>query len=137
MKHLCGALVLFSLGLGCKIFEDGLMEGESKDAHISKAAAPSPEPSAGPDASAGPNWSIEVANEHRICTQTTECVGIYVHCSNCALENCEGVHKDQASIYENQLNCAGFEGPECDYDCHPDQGLTQVLCDDGLCRVVD
>jgi len=131
---LLGALAFSPLA--CKTPQTGTLDGGSKPEAKSEMpldASTTPPP----DGSTGPLWSIEVDDAHRACEETSECVGIYVHCSNCALENCEGVHKDHASNYENLLNCAGFDGPECDWDCHPISGLTQVVCENRTCKIID
>ena len=122
------------LATSCKMVE-GFEFGKGQESSRTIKATSSPSSSEPQDAGVTPQWAIEVNDAHRVCSQTEDCVGIYVNCSNCSLENCEGIHKDHASLYANQLDCEGFDGPECDYDCHPNQGLTEVVCENDLCQV--
>jgi hypothetical protein len=77
---------------------------------------------------------LEVAAEHRTCSDVGDCGAVYINCSACD-GGCEGVNTQFETAYSEALECEGFDGPECDYDCHPSAGLTELLCDDGLCVI--
>ena len=77
---------------------------------------------------------LEVAAEHRTCSNVGDCGAVYINCSACE-GGCEGVNSQFETSYIEALSCDDFSGPECDYDCHPAAGLTELLCEGGLCIV--
>ena len=83
-----------------------------------------------------PAMELYVPDEHRSCETVADCAAIYINCSVCG-GGCTGVHATCAEAYAKLLECSGYEGPECDYDCHPTQGLTTLACVEGLCTVVE
>jgi len=82
-----------------------------------------------------PGRNLMVPNEHRTCETADDCAAIYIECSACE-GGCQGVHGTCAAAYENLLDCSGYVGPVCDFDCHPKFNLTTLQCVEGLCTVV-
>ncbi|MBT6177308.1 MAG: hypothetical protein HOI23_08660 [Deltaproteobacteria bacterium] len=107
-------------------------ETNSQDSGTENAQGSSSEES---DASAiAVSSNLVVDDSHRMCAEAADCRAVYIDCTNCE-GGCEGVNSQFETAYEEALNCDGFSGPQCDYDCHPSFGLTQILCEEGLCVV--
>ncbi|MEL6178182.1 MAG: hypothetical protein AAFS10_04470 [Myxococcota bacterium] len=81
-----------------------------------------------------PGESLEVNNDHRTCTTDADCVSVYTGCGACEGE-CQGVMADYAQAYGEALSCENYQGPECDFDCDPSFGLTELSCQQGLCTI--
>jgi len=112
--------------VGCTV------EDKSQDSKTENARGSSSEES---DASAiAVSSNLVVDDSHRMCAEAADCRAVYIDCTNCE-GGCEGVNSQFETAYEEALSCDEFSGPQCDYDCHPSYGLTQLLCEEGLCVV--
>ena len=78
--------------------------------------------------------SITVHEVHQGCEAVDDCRAVYIDCSACE-GACAGVHREFEDLYVAALDCGSYEGIQCDYDCHPQAGLTELHCRDGLCLI--
>ena len=67
----------------------------------------------------------------RTCAVDADCAKVYSDRGYC---NCEAVNVSVAWDRDD-LDCTGWSGPECDYDCALDPELSPV-CDGGTCALV-
>ena len=83
-----------------------------------------------------PDKVVNVSEEHRACTSVDDCIAIAINCSHCE-GGCTGVQSTCAEAYGALLDCSDYKGPECDYECLPEGGLTVLECLNGLCTVTE
>jgi hypothetical protein len=76
--------------------------------------------------------NVEINDEHRACETAEDCRGFYSGCSSCP-DACGAVNEAYVEVYAGALDCSNYMGPVCDFDCHPDNGLTEVACENNLC----
>ncbi|MBR57029.1 MAG: hypothetical protein CMH54_03110 [Myxococcales bacterium] len=130
-----GCLCLLLLGwslAGCDTGGDPIAATDSSEDTVAPTAPCAPDQLVGLD----PSQTVAVSNEHRACSSVDDCVAITVGCSLCG-GDCTGVQSQCGEAYQALLDCSGYSGPECDYDCRPEMGLTTLDCVDGLCTVVE
>ena len=82
-----------------------------------------------------PGEELEVNAGHQGCETVADCAAVYIGCGACE-GHCGGVNASYTSLYEEALVCDNYQGPECDFDCHPDFGLTELICDNGQCALI-
>lgn len=115
----------------------GLACGGAQHPELAPAAAP-PTP-ASPTAAAPPLPSVRdelrVAPEDRTCARDSECTALLTQCSMCE-GACTGVRLDRAARYEGALDCTGYRGNTCNYDCRPSFHIEAPRCVDGRCESV-
>lgn len=78
-------------------------------------------------------FTLTVDEAHQACDQDEDCQTLYADCSSCV---CVGVAADYADLYADALDCTGYMGAECDYDCMPVFGLEEPRCVDHVCASV-
>lgn len=107
---------------------------DNTDPNSSTLEVPSDQNPENNDNFALPDETLSIDDEHRGCVTVDDCRAVYIDCSGC--ENaCTGVNAAYETTYSGVLDCSAFDGPQCDYDCHPQFGLTALRCDAGKCRV--
>ncbi len=101
------------------------------------AAAPTPPASHAPTPPPIPPAADElrVAPEDRTCANDGECTAILTQCSMCE-GACTGVRVDRAARYEGALDCSGYHGSVCNYDCRPSFHIEAPRCVAGRCESV-
>ena len=83
-----------------------------------------------------PSERVSTQPGHDYCDTVDDCVAIYTGCGNCE-NDCAAINTDLEGAYEGLLNCEAYDGPECDFDCHPDSGLTRLTCENNRCLIRD
>ena len=78
--------------------------------------------------------TVTVDEAHQGCETVEDCRAVYTDCSACE-GGCAGVNADFEEDYVAALECDEYSGPVCDFDCHPQSGLTELLCDEGVCII--
>lgn len=82
-----------------------------------------------------PTKSLSVAAEDRGCARDDECTAILTQCSMCE-GACTGVRSDRAGGYAGKLECSGYRGMVCNYDCRPSFKIEAPRCVSGRCESV-
>lgn len=98
-----------------------------------EAVAPQPTPSAA-SPSPSPSPTISVAEGDRACSSDDDCTAILTQCSMCE-GACTGVRTDRADRYR-PLDCSGYHGELCNYDCRPSFEIEAPRCVAGRCESV-
>lgn len=88
-----------------------------------------------PDPIVTPGSRLEVIASHQECETVDDCAAVVIGCGLCD-DDCAGVSLEHMQVYEDALTCEGFQGPECDFDCRPEFGLTRLVCIENVCGLV-
>lgn len=88
--------------------------------------------SAGAPVKGGP---LPIDPADRTCTTDADCTAILTRCSMCA-GACTGVRVDRAKKYDKQLDCKGYKGLMCNYDCRPEFKIEEPRCVASRCESV-
>ena len=119
MRALLGFVMLAMIG--CREAPSGAAAQTAPRATVPSAAASS--------------GTVAVADADRACTTDADCTAILTACSMCA-GACTGVRIDRAAAYAGRLDCTGYTGQVCNYDCRPSFGIEQPRCVAGRCDSV-
>lgn len=92
-------------------------------------------PTAAVAAPSAPGHPVVVPDADRACTADADCTAVLTQCSMCA-GACTGVRVDRAASYDGTLDCAGYHGAVCNYDCRPSFHIEQPRCVGGRCESV-
>lgn len=88
-------------------------------------------PAAAPD----PDVALAIDVDDRACASDDDCTAILTRCSMCE-GACTGVRVDRAARYDGELDCAGYRGAVCNYDCRPRFAIEAPRCVAGRCESV-
>lgn len=145
IRQFCAPVMITLMVVGCALITHGC--GEDEQAHvegdpvIGGSDAQSGQSDGASSENPGNNGdpvvhgsSVDVDDSHRSCATVEDCVAVYTDCSSCE-GACTGVNQDYELQYTAALDCSEYDGPVCDYDCHPRAGLTELKCIEGLCSV--
>jgi hypothetical protein len=125
MPRLAAVLVLFTLACA---------EPRAKQpAPGANAQQPTP-PDSRPTPIPEPDPTIDVADADRSCSSDADCTAILTQCSMCE-GACTGVRLDRAERY-GTLDCSGYRGAVCNYDCRPRFEIEAPRCVAGRCESV-
>ncbi|MCY1058930.1 hypothetical protein [Nannocystis sp. SCPEA4] len=79
--------------------------------------------------------TLVVEADDRTCASDGDCTAILTQCSMCE-GACTGVRVDRAARYDGKLDCAGYHGVVCNYDCRPSFKIEAPRCVAGRCESV-
>jgi hypothetical protein len=98
-------------------------------------ATASPPPAHAEPAAPAPDTPVTIADDDRTCERDADCTAILTQCSMCE-GACTGVRIDRAARYEGRLDCTGYRGGLCNYDCRPEFKIEAPRCRDHKCESV-
>ncbi len=92
-------------------------------------------PNSTPEPVITPGTQLEVVASHQECETADDCAAVVTGCGLCD-GDCAGVRPEHVAAYEEALVCDAYDGPECDFDCRPEFGLTRLVCIENVCGLV-
>lgn len=129
MPRLAAVLVLFTLACA-----EPRAKPPTPGAIAQQPTAPVPTPTPSPNPSREPEPTIDIADADRSCASDDDCTAILTQCSMCE-GACTGVRVDRAERY-GTLDCSGYRGGVCNYDCRPSFEIEAPRCVAGRCESV-
>ncbi|MFT6399868.1 MAG: hypothetical protein ACJAYU_004638 [Bradymonadia bacterium] len=127
-----GEIVVYEVGAADALGSVTVTKGEC---HVSSEELTAIIPNSAPAPVITPGSRLEVIASHQECETDDDCAVVIVGCGMCD-GDCAGVSPEHVPGYEEALTCEGFDGPECDFDCRPEFGLTRLRCIENTCGIV-